>query len=50
MVKINPSNVVKLLYDEIASSFYKSTPVTAKEIELNNHLKGKYILLYISYL
>ena len=39
MVKINPLNVVKLLYDEISSSSNKSTPVNAKEIELKDHLK-----------
>jgi len=48
MVKINPLNIVKLLYDEIGSSFNKSTPVNARETELKDHLKDKYILFYIS--
>ena len=44
MVKINPLNVVKLLFDEISSKFNASSPVNAKEIELKNQLIGKFTL------
>ncbi len=41
MVKINPFNVVQLLYDEISSTFKSSSPINSKEIELKDHLLGK---------
>jgi hypothetical protein len=44
MVKINPLNVTKLLYDEISSKFNKSTPINSKEIELKDQLQGKYYI------
>jgi hypothetical protein len=44
MVKINPLNVVKLLFDEISSKFNDTSPVNAKEIELKDQLKGKFTL------
>jgi hypothetical protein len=44
MVKINPLNVAKLLFDEISSKFNTSSPVNAKEIELKDQLTGKFTL------
>jgi hypothetical protein len=42
MVKINPLNVAKLLFDELSSNFTKSTPINSNEIELKDQLIGKY--------
>ncbi len=44
MVKINPLNVAKLLFDEISSKFNTSSPVNSKEIELKDQLTGKFTL------
>ena len=41
MVKINPLNVVKLLYYEVSSIFKSSSPINSKEVELKDHLLGK---------
>ena len=50
MVKINPLNVAKLLFDEISSNFHNSTVVNSKEIELKNQLLGKFTLYLITYI
>jgi hypothetical protein len=45
MVKINPFNVAKLLFDEISSKNYESSPINSKEIELKNELLGEYYMI-----
>jgi hypothetical protein len=47
MVKINPFNVAKLLFDEISSKNYESSPINSKEIELKDELLGSYYIIYI---
>ncbi len=42
MVKINPLNVAKLLFDGISSKYYESTPIYSEEIELKNELLSSY--------
>ena len=53
MVKINPLNVIKLLYD-FKSFTNKTTKVISSEIELKDKIKGKFadkiILLFHYYL
>jgi len=46
MVKINPINVAKLLYDDISSKNNKFTTINAKEIELKDQLLGIIYFLY----
>ncbi len=41
MVKINPLNVVQLLYDDVSLKFKSSSPVNSKEIELKDQFLGK---------
>ena len=54
MVKINPLNVIKLLYDDFKSFTNKTTKVISSEIELKDKIKGKFadkiILLFHYYL
>jgi hypothetical protein len=40
MVKINPKNVAKLLFDDISAKYTKVTPINAKEIELKDQILG----------
>jgi hypothetical protein len=47
MNQINPLNIANLLLDEIKRKYAKSTPVTEKEIEIKNHLLGKYYYKHI---
>jgi len=49
MVKINPINVAKLLFDDISAKYTKVTPINAKEIELKDQLLGKKCILFIVY-
>ncbi len=49
MVKINPYNVAKLLFDDISAKYTKVTPINAKEIELKDQLLGKKYILFIVY-
>jgi hypothetical protein len=47
MVKINPKNVAKLLFDDISAKYTKFTPIDAKEIELKDQFLGKKCILLI---
>lgn len=50
MVKINPLNVIKLLYDDFKSFTNKTTKVITSEIELKDRIKGKFAHQIISLL
>jgi hypothetical protein len=49
MVKINPYNVAKLLFDDTSAKYTKATPINTKEIELKDQLLGKKCILFIVY-
>jgi hypothetical protein len=42
MLKINPLNVAKLLFDDKSSNYTKQSSINAKEIKIKDYLFGKY--------